>query len=241
MPPEAWCSKFRERVELEEITITMGRYVQLGERTRNVIFIGESGVGKSSIINLIADADLARTSSDVRPCTAEVTDYDVSIRGSTYRLWDTPALNETSRFRFSVSGPERDLKSFLRESYFDGEIDLLVLCVRGSRSHRSMESAYKTFCKTTRQVAAPVVIAVTGLEQLQPAMDTWWVQNGRKLEELGLVFDGHACVTCLPHHPRRQASKEEIHDLLANDYQWGPSVVPGSEDYLNGGGGCIIA
>jgi hypothetical protein len=104
-----------------------------------------------------------------------------------------------------------------------------------------MENAYKTFCKTTRRFAAPVVIAVTCLERMQPAMDTWWVQNGRRLEQQGLVFDGHVCVTCLPHHPRRQSAKEEMHDLLVSDYQWNSSVLPGSEDYFPGGGGCIIA
>ncbi|KAF8836413.1 hypothetical protein BDN67DRAFT_332348 [Paxillus ammoniavirescens] len=205
----------------------------------NVIFIGEMGAGKSSIINLIADANLARTSNDAAACTTEIAHYDVQIWGRTYRLWDTPGLNAPSRFRFSVPAPEKGLKSFLRERYLAGEIDLLVFCVRSGRTHKSMENAYNTFCKTTRQVAAPVVIAVTCLEKMQPAMDTWWVQNGKKLEQKGLVFDGHVCVTCVP-HSRRQSAKEEMHDILAKEYQWRSSVAPGSEDYLPDGG-CIIA
>ncbi|KAF8839127.1 hypothetical protein BDN67DRAFT_970528 [Paxillus ammoniavirescens] len=237
MSHEAWCRKFREQVKLEQIPQQIP-HLQSGTPYRNVIFIGEMGAGKSSIINLIADDDLATTSNDAAPCTTEIAYYDVPIWGRMYRLWDTPGLHPASRFRFAVPAPERVLKSFLRERYLAGEIDLVVFCCRSGRAHKSMESAYKTFCKTTRQVAAPVVIAVTCLEKMQPAMDAWWVQNGRRLEEQGLVFDGHVCVTCIP-HVRRQSAKEEIRDLLANDYQWEASVV-GSEDYLNEGG-CTIA
>ncbi|KIK99092.1 hypothetical protein PAXRUDRAFT_30732 [Paxillus rubicundulus Ve08.2h10] len=217
----------------------MSRDSQSAARPRNVVFIGDIGAGKSSIINLIADANLARTSNDAAACTTEIVYYEVTIRDRMYRLWDTPGLNAPSRFRFSVPAPERALKLFLRKKHLARELDLLVFCVRSGRTHKSMENAYTTFCKTTRQIAAPVVIAVTCLEKMQPAMDTWWVQNGKKLEQKGLVFDGHVCVTCLP-HPRRESARQEIHYLLANDFQWEPSDA-GSEGYLDSSGRCVIA
>ncbi|KAF9222626.1 hypothetical protein BS17DRAFT_172839 [Gyrodon lividus] len=214
-------------------------------RARNVIFIGDTGSGKSSIINLIAGDGLAAISSGVPACTTRITHYDVPLWGRTYRLWDTPGLNEASRFGFTFSTPASEtlLKAFIRERYLKREIDLVVFCVRSGRSHKCMESAYKTFCKTTRRIAAPVVIAVTHLENMQPAMDTWWIQNGMKLERQGLVFDGHVCLTCLSPHPRRQSATEEIHDLLARNYRWQPHAEgPDPDfDFLKGEGRCVIS
>jgi putative ribosome biogenesis GTPase RsgA len=57
----------------------------------NFIIFGEMGVGKSSLINLIAGANLATASSGVTRCTLQSTEYKVRLHDSQYEvnLYDT--------------------------------------------------------------------------------------------------------------------------------------------------------
>ena len=212
---------------------------------RNVIFIGETGSGKSSIINLIAGCNHAAVSPDVTPCTNAFALYDVSIRGRTYRLWDTPGLSETSRstlFGQSSQMTEHSLKRFLQARRRRGELDLLVLCVRGGRAHQAMSRIYKTFCSTSRRIGIPVVIAVTHLERVQPAMDYWWPNNERELTSLGLLFDGYACLTCLSPHHRRWASQQDICALISAEFPQPKEALSllSDQEYLDDPSGCAI-
>lgn len=209
---------------------------------RNVVFIGETGSGKSSVINLIAGYDYAAVSPDAAPCTADFASYQVSIEGRTYRMWDTPGLNEPSGFRlFRRSSPTKEsIKRFLQERRRREELDLLVLCVRGSRAHEGMSRAYKIFCRATRQLTTPVVIALTHLEREQPTMETWWQKNERMLENLGLVFDGHVCITCQSSHNRRWASQQEIRGLISREYQRRPRSIMSDQKYLDDPKGCVV-
>jgi hypothetical protein len=78
---------------------------------------------------------------------------------------------------------------------------------------------YNTFCLITRRLAAPVVIVVTNLER-EKNMEDWWERNESRLRSLGMEFDGHACITALPDHPRTNMSKMTLHDLIARNYPW---------------------
>lgn len=209
---------------------------------RNVIFIGETGSGKSSVINLIAGHNYAGVSPDATPCTTTFAPYEVPIEGRTYRLWDTPGLNKASGFRlFGRSNTTREsIKKFLQERRRRGELDLLVFCVGGSRAHEGMARAYKIFCRATRQIATPVVIAITHLERQQPTMDSWWQINERALGNLGLVFDGHACITCLSSHHRGWASQQEIRDLISKEYRQRPQSILSDREYLPADKGCVV-
>lgn len=209
---------------------------------RHIVFIGETGSGKSSVINLIANRDRAVVSPDARPCTTHVASYEVSVEGRTYRLWDTPGLNKPSGFRLfrRSSSTKGAITRFLRERRRLGELDLLVLCVRGSRAHEGMSRAYNFFCHGTRQLAAPVVIALTHLERQQPTMEAWWQNNERTLRELGLVFDGHVCITCLSPHNRRWASQQEIWGLISREHPQRPRNTLSDREYLDDSRGCVV-
>lgn len=204
-----------------------------------------AGSGKSSIINLIAGRDCAVVSPDLTPCTGSFAPYDVSVDGRAYRLWDTPGLPETSGFplfRQSSRMTEHSLKSFLQERRRRGELDLLVLCVRGGRAHEAMSRIYKIFCSTSRRIAIPVVIAVTHLERVQPAMDYWWPSNERELTSLGLLFDGYACLTCLSPHHRRWASQQVICALISAEFPQPKEALSllSDREYLDDPSGCAI-
>ncbi|KAN0087966.1 hypothetical protein V8E55_006587 [Tylopilus felleus] len=208
---------------------------------RNVIFIGETGSWKSSVINLIAGRNLAMVSPDLGPCTTKFSHYDVSIEGEAYRLWDTPGLNGTPTFRsFLASNPStQSLRQFLQERHQFGELDLLVFCVQGNRAINAISSIYNIFCRPTRRIA-PVIIAVTHLERQQPIMEAWWRNNERSLGDLGCVFDGYACLTCVSPHHRRWASQEGIRSLISAPYRPRAGWSLSSEEYLSDEKGCTI-
>ncbi|KAF8557523.1 hypothetical protein OG21DRAFT_1406993, partial [Imleria badia] len=69
--------------------------------------------------------------------------------------------------------------------------------VRGNRADKRMLRIHKIFCRATRRMGIPVVIAVTHLERVRPTtMEACWQDNERTLGNLGLIFDGHdACLT----------------------------------------------
>jgi predicted GTPase len=222
-------------------------YISQTPSPRNVVFIGETGSGKSSVINLIAGRDHTVVSPDATPCTSNFASYDVSIKGNPYRLWDTPGLNEASGFFKSfrrktlVTG---SLKGFLQEKRRRGELDLLVFCVRGGRAHTAMSRAYTIFCRATRRIAIPVVIAITHLERVQPTMEAWWQNNERELGDLGLLFDGHACLTCLSPHHRRRASQQDICALISTEFpqlRQARSTLSDREYLVDPNNGCVVS
>jgi tRNA U34 5-carboxymethylaminomethyl modifying GTPase MnmE/TrmE len=59
--------------------------------TCNVVVFGETGAGKSSLINLVAGSQTALTSRDAMGCTTETNVYDVLIQNETLKvkLFDT--------------------------------------------------------------------------------------------------------------------------------------------------------
>ncbi|KAF9231204.1 P-loop containing nucleoside triphosphate hydrolase protein, partial [Melanogaster broomeanus] len=166
---------------------------------QHIVFFGETGVGKSSTINLIVGPTVARVSNDTSACTLDSACYETTIGGAPFKLWDTRGLGEgffSSLFKFGKSS-EGELKKFLRDRHEKREIDLLVYCVRGSRAHNALVKNYKSFCAITRRLAAPVVIVVTNLER-ERNMDDWWEKNEPSFLKLGMQFDGHACITAVP-------------------------------------------
>ncbi|KIJ07385.1 hypothetical protein PAXINDRAFT_173510 [Paxillus involutus ATCC 200175] len=192
--------------------------ISQSSQPRNIVFFGETGAGKSSTINLIAGSGVAHTNNDTGACTGVSACYKTTIRNETFNLWDTRGLGE-GFFRSLKGSPEGELKKFLRARHDKGGLDLLVYCVRGSRANKALVKTYKTFCAITRQLAAPVVIVVTNLER-EKDMEDWWERNGAHLQGLGMGFDGHACITAIPAHPRETESRMALHDLIARDYPW---------------------
>lgn len=170
------------------------------------------------------------------PCTTDFSSYDVCIEGRTHRLWDTPGLTVASGFRLIkgfTQAAEQSLKRFLQERRRLGELDLLVFCVRRSRSaDENMSRLYKMFCRPSRRMAIPVTVAITHLERVQPTMEAWWQDNERRLGTLGLVFDGHACLTCLSSHHRMWASQRNIRDLISAEYRPRAWSVVSDREYL---------
>lgn len=191
----------------------------------NVIVFGESGVGKSSIVNLVVGSQAARTSPDADACTTRTKPYDVTIDGIKYKLWDTPGLDGGSFGLFRAAIVERNLKTVVRKLLKKNEPSLLIYCVRASRATRALVRHYQSVRYATRDSPVPIAIVVTGLENSRGDMEDWWHKNAAGLSDHGMEFVDHACITSVDDDPRdlvlvrrrRTSSRDAVRDLISRN------------------------
>lgn len=195
-------------------------------RKRNVVIFGESGSGKSSVINAITQTQLAKTSSDATGCTFSYQCYPVEISGQRYVLFDTAGLNEGNAGGVPAAKAEKELKRLLCGLMSPGSdgIGLLVYCVRSTRARQALIRNYNLFYSVICRKKVPIVVVVTGLEN-ETDMRGWWYANAKEFKSRGMHFQDHACVTTLHKHAgisdvftRRIAeSREIVRNLVVNN------------------------
>lgn len=157
----------------------------------NVIVFGETGVGKSSIINMIAGKDVAEKTSSAKGGTFQNKDYPVMIDGKHVTLWDTAGLNEGNKGKVAAKDAIVNLCWLLR-GLKDG-VSLLVYCVRGRIKETTVKN-YLMFYEAVCQSKVPIVMVANGLEEENP-MDGWWKKNEEAYRAEKMIFSGHVCMT----------------------------------------------
>ncbi|KAG2338045.1 P-loop containing nucleoside triphosphate hydrolase protein [Suillus weaverae] len=164
--------------------------------TCNVVIFGESGAGKSSLVNLIAGKDVAVTSCDAGGCTTVTNPHEVLIQNGMLKVkfFDTPGLDECRQGEVPDKKARRILKKLVQTMMKQGNIHLVIYCVRGEKVIRALRRNYK-FIHSQVKRKVPIVIVVTSLESYAPDMEKWWRSNENTISELGMTFAGHACVT----------------------------------------------
>ncbi|KAJ2917976.1 hypothetical protein MD484_g2442, partial [Candolleomyces efflorescens] len=167
---------------------------------KNIIFFGETGVGKSSVINMLREGtDGWRPGSEVPissgavGCTFSSKGYEADIDAKRYMLWDTAGLNEGARGTVTHRESAENLAMLLHS--LGGKVHLLVYCIRGKRFRQVIKDNYELFYRRFCNSQVPIVVVVTGLENEEPDMDSWWTKNERDFEKYGLRFDGWTCIT----------------------------------------------
>ena len=101
----------------------------------HVALVGMTGVGKSTLVNVLKGEEVAKADNNVKPCTTQAMKYELVERGIEYRIWDTRGLNEASegalvrlgKFCRILPDADRELKKLLRGN--DPRFNLVLLCI----------------------------------------------------------------------------------------------------------------
>ncbi|KAG6908873.1 hypothetical protein DXG01_002947 [Tephrocybe rancida] len=160
----------------------------------NIVFFGETGSGKSSIINLIAGHEVTKVSGGALGCTFSSSRYDVDLLGpgTTLRVWDTAGLGEGDNGTVSNRKAIYQLFKLLRD--LEGSVNLLVCCMRAPRLSRTAKNNWRLFhdiFQTSNNV--PMVMAIIGLED-EDDMTAWWPQNKGAFTNDNIIPSGVAAV-----------------------------------------------
>lgn len=119
---------------------------QLKKQELNIMFVGATGVGKSSTINAIFNTEIAKVGYSVDPETATIQKFKID----NMVLWDTPGLgdNPDQDKRYAA-----EIANALNAKDSNGEllIDEVVVVIDGS--NRDMKTAYEVI----EQVIIPYI------------------------------------------------------------------------------------
>ena len=91
-----------------------------GKREVNILVAGKTGVGKSTLVNILVGEEVAKVGETLFPETVDVNPYRLDGSGVDVVIWDTPGLQDGS-------GKERKYAAKMREKC--ARYDLVMYCM----------------------------------------------------------------------------------------------------------------
>ncbi|KIK99104.1 hypothetical protein PAXRUDRAFT_587962 [Paxillus rubicundulus Ve08.2h10] len=212
-------------------------------RKINIVLFGEAGVGKSSVINLIAGKEVAGVSADADGYTVAPTPYDITLGNNNIRILDTAGLGEPQLGVDSYLAGIEKTYQLIQSLIEAGGLHLLLFCMRGDRMTKTKRSNYQFFYEFLCHQKVPLALVFTGLER-ETVMEDWWRRNASAIEKFGIRSVGHACITAVrddtPGHAEKYAESEKtIRELLVNCALEGNGFHMDSDSWLAVMGGAM--
>ncbi|KAG1720682.1 P-loop containing nucleoside triphosphate hydrolase protein [Suillus paluster] len=186
--------------------------------TKNIVLFGESGVGKSSIINLLAGRKVAQTSPDAKHCTLRYKSYEVIIGNVPYRIYDTAGVDGDRMDPIGFLDAVTNAHKLMKELKEKGGPHLLLYCMKAGRIQPSFATNYRLFYEFFFEEKIPVALVVTHLEREDP-MDEWYTRNKGSFERHAVKCIDYACITAAenldPRYKKKYStSREVVGDLI---------------------------
>ena len=165
--------------------------LHLARSSPNIVVFGQTGAGKSSLINMLARSEVVSVSNKLGGNTTAVQEVKISWDDRSYTIWDTPGLNEGEKGNVPTREAMDQLYKLVKTL---GSVSLVIYCICGSRLTEIARVNYDLFWRIVCKEEVPIVLVVTGLEQ-ESNMDAWWTANRKIIKKMEMTFAGHACVT----------------------------------------------
>ena len=227
---------FHCQLSISDATALVERF-RLPKRPFHAILFGESGAGKSSIINLLVGQSVAEVSSSINSCTLDYRSYEINTGLHQFLVWDTVGLNDVHVGRSVWGKAIESAVHLIRDLHRQGGVDLLVFCKTNGRPTPSESNNLRLFQEFLCEGQIPVAFIITHLEHQNP-MEKWWDVNGEGLLKAydlktGAVA-GHACITSLAwgDYPDDQRlrdklslSREMVQTMLEDSISYGSAFT----------------
>jgi GTPase SAR1 family protein len=202
--------------------------------TKNIVLFGETGAGKSSVVNLMAGFDQAKTSPDMGRCTMQWQEHPVAFGEHVYKVFDTIGLEEPQLGMNEYLNIIANAYSLIKKLNDEGGIDLLLFCVRAGRVTANLQTNYRLFYEWLCEKKVPIVLVLTGLEREEENMENWWTRNKQIFAKYEIHVAGHACITAANHLDGRhkqlyEESRGLVRDLIRTHTQGGGGTWNGGE------------
>lgn len=126
----------------------------------NVLVVGQTGCGKSSIVNILAGETRAPTSDDLSHCTKHWTEYAIPVDGRSFQVFDTIGFLEPGLDTEGYTDAIADTYLAIDALRKRGGIDLLLYCVRDEEIEK-MKGHYRLLHEVFCEEEVPVALVVT--------------------------------------------------------------------------------
>ena len=139
--------------------------------------------------------------------------YRAEIQGTTYDLHDTMGLQYSSDTIDDNAKALGNLYCLVTDLSNSGGVNLIVFVMKRGKFMRTLHRNYTLFHHGFCDSKVPIVIIVTGCEDVESTMDIWW--NKPLFTLSGMLFAHHACM-CAFHKPTTSSCSVHCNENLFN-------------------------
>jgi hypothetical protein len=133
----------------------------------NVLVVGQTGHGKSSVVNLITGQNMAKTSpgDDLVHCTEHYAEYPISLGERQFQVFDTFGFLEPDLDPKLYAKAIADTYNAVNALKERGGIDMLLYCVREDKTNdlqkMNLENHYRLLHEVLCDEEVPIALVVT--------------------------------------------------------------------------------
>ena len=187
---------------------------------KNIILFGQTGAGKSSVVNLMAGHEVAQTSAGTERCTLRWEEFSLTFNKYTYKVFDTIGMEEYQLGLEEYLDAIVNAYTLIEKLRKEGGIHLLLFCIRAGRFTSTIQNNYRLFYECLCQKEVPIVLVVTGLETEQ-RMEDWWDKYKSTFDKRGIKVDDHVCITAASgligkHKELYEQSRQLVYNAVVN-------------------------
>jgi hypothetical protein len=143
---------------------------------------------------MILGSDRAKVADGQVAQTLRSAVYPAEIQGTTYNLHDTMGLKYSSDTIDDNAKALGNLYRLVTDLSNSGGVNLIVFVMKRGKFTRTLHQNYTLFHRGFCDSKVPIVIIVTGCEDVEPTMNTWWIENEPSFTLSGMSFADRACV-----------------------------------------------